>query len=454
MSFLGIDIGSSYIKAAILDPIHSRLMHSHRRVAPERNPVENPHFFEVEPMHILETVVSILDELLKTAHDVEGILLSTQMHGFVVCTQDALPVSPYISWQDSRSLLPYCPESPESSIEYLVRNIPRGEQSRTGISLKPKQAVCNLHHWASTHQDLLDRKSSLMFCTLGSFLIHQLTGRNACHITNAAATGFMDLPSGAWNKNIIRIAGCGTLRFPEILPEHSACGYYQGSGVAVPIYPDIGDHQASVYGTAGLDPDKAVLSGGTGGIAARVIEGFTTGEFECRPYFKGKYLSTVTQLPGGRNMDVLMDFIENVGRAIYQVSPDRRELWKAVFRAIAEENGNPSAPLPKVNLQFFSTSPGADDGRIAGIRDGNLTVSSLFRGAFDSMADAFASALKVLAIMETPIKQIVLTGGIFRENDYLKKSIEKQTGIQAVFSGLQDEALYGLLRLSQMITEK
>ena len=54
------------------------------------------------------------------------------------------------------------------------------------------------------------------FYTLGDYVIRMISGcESACHPTNAAATGFYDLTTGAWNKPLLNgtRSGCGLQNF-------------------------------------------------------------------------------------------------------------------------------------------------------------------------------------------------------------------------------------------------
>ena len=58
-----------------------------------------------------------------------------------------------------------------------------------------------------------------------------------------------DITQGVWRKDIIQKAGLDTIKFPEITRELTVCGVYRNGGLAIPVYPDIGDQQAAVLGS-------------------------------------------------------------------------------------------------------------------------------------------------------------------------------------------------------------
>ncbi|GAA3402164.1 sedoheptulokinase [Paenibacillus hodogayensis] len=450
MNYIGVDIGSSFIKAAILDTGSRQIIDVRKQQTPERLPNPDRNIYEVNVLSIVRSLTTMIDEYAGKYGPIVGILLSTQMHGFVLCDESGEPLTNYISWQDTRGTTPYG-NATISSFEHISAVISSEQMERSGTQLKPGLAACNLHHWMMNHRHVIE-KDNIYFCTLGSFVIYKLTGRHTCHITNAAPTGFADVERRAWNWETIRAVGCESLVFPDILDEQEICGYYDSAGGGIPVYPDIGDHQASVLGALGGDNDAAIVSGGTAGIVSLVSNKATRGDHENRPYFGGQTLKTITRLPGGRNLDVLVDFIADIGISLFEASRSRAEIWQAISQAV--DRLDPSRPLeaPRVELGFFQGQQGVQHGKIDGIRPGNLTAGSLFAAAFENMADVYISALRKLMDPTAPIAKIWLTGGTIHNNVFMRTIMQARTGIETIPSPVQNEELRGLLHLALRIS--
>ncbi|MDF2723886.1 MAG: hypothetical protein K0Q59_3561 [Paenibacillus sp.] len=450
MNYIGIDIGSSFIKAAILDTENRAIRDVTRLPTPERLPAPNSSIYEVDVVSIMRSVTAMIDQCADKRGPIAGILLSTQMHGFVLCDAAGEPLTNYISWQDTRGSVPYGKEA-ASSFERISSVVSSEQIEKSGTKLKPGLAACNLHHWMAHHGRVAEQ-NNVRFCTLGSFIIFKLTGRHACHITNAAPTGFADVERRAWNLETIRAVGCESLVFPDIVDEQDICGYYDSPYGRIPVYPDIGDHQASVLGALGGNSHTAIVSGGTAGIVSLVSPEAAQGDHENRPYFGGRTLKTITRLPGGRNLDVLVDFIADIGMSVYGASRSRDELWQAIFRSV--EAGSPTRSpngALQVELGFFTGQQGVQHGRIDGIRQSNLTAGSLFAAAFENMADVYISALRKLENPSAPVARIILTGGTIHNNRFIRTIIQERTGIETLPSPVQNEELRGLLHLAMRL---
>jgi sugar (pentulose or hexulose) kinase len=107
MTLLALDLGTTFVKGAVLDLDNLHLRHIRRQPFPK--PLSNlpPLFYEVEPQMIVEAVRTLLTELLALAPACEGIVMCTQMHGMVLCTAKGEARSNAITWQDQRSLTPH-----------------------------------------------------------------------------------------------------------------------------------------------------------------------------------------------------------------------------------------------------------------------------------------------------------------------------------------------------------
>lgn len=107
MSFLAIDLGTSFIKGAVLNLETCSLSHTERMPFPAPVPGLPPLFHEIEPDRIVTAVKALIDRLLSHAPACSGLVLSSQMHGLVLTNTRGEPRSNFISWKDQRVLTRY-----------------------------------------------------------------------------------------------------------------------------------------------------------------------------------------------------------------------------------------------------------------------------------------------------------------------------------------------------------
>jgi sugar (pentulose or hexulose) kinase len=423
MYYLTLDIGSSYIKSAVFDIVQLKMFGVAKWNTPGKMSSKLPGRYEVDAESILRIVVQAIEAQLKRFPGIRGIVLATQMHGFALTDLTGKPVTPYISWQDERCLEPM-PGSTESCLSRLQTTLPQQLLQFAGVPLKPGLALCNLYHWLAGQDVPLARGSKLHFCTLGSYITSGLTGAHATHITNAAATGFVDIVKREWNTELIQAVGGDALIFPELRGEFEPVGSYRSGKRSIPVYPDIGDQQASVLGSLSTAKSELVVTIGTAGLLSKIDDQFHSGPYEIRPYFGGSYLYTVTRIPGGRNLDGDSGSAGTAGA----VGDTRLQ----------------------VNLGFFPQQQGVDRGGIERIGANNLHTGPLFRAALDSLAEVYDSQIDKLYPDRSQLKRLVFTGGVAVKAKLLAKLIADRAGCQGDFAPLPCESLSGLLRIAMV----
>jgi sugar (pentulose or hexulose) kinase len=298
--FLALDLGSSYTKCFVLED-GKCLENVQHPAAPVLQTI--PTRFEVDAQAYYENVLSLLHDMCSLS--TQGILLSTQMHGFVLTDERFHPITPYVSWQD-RACTEISPAG-ESWRETLLKQLNLSAFADSGVPLKESLALCNLFARMKTGLSIPD---GTRLCTLGGYIIGRLTGRHVCHISNAGPLGLMDMKRGRWNESVITSAGMERLKLPELLTSLDPCGEAVLLGRRMALYPDIGDQQVCTLG-ASIEPETGLhVNIGTAGLIGTVCEKWRDGSFENRTWFlPGHYLRTVSGLPGGRDIQKVEAFL-------------------------------------------------------------------------------------------------------------------------------------------------
>ncbi|WP_135546503.1 sedoheptulokinase [Paenibacillus cymbidii] len=461
MKYIGFDIGSSFVKIGLFDLDKATVDDVRLEPAPPQLAGELAAIggrYEVDADAIAAIVRKHVLRFVRLHREaVAGIVLATQMHGFVLADEYGRAVTPYISWQDRRGHEPRPDGSGESAADTLERLLGPGAPARAGLRLKPGLALCNLYRWLEEHPPGGERERAREFHTLGSFVLRRLTGAYATHLSSAAATGLADVACGRWNERTIASCGFGFLRFPAIRGETECVGAFRGRYRDIPVFPDIGDHQATVFGCFALPGEEAVATIGTAGLLARETAAWADAAdgWEMRPSIGGSYLRTVSRLPGGRSLDVLIAFVRTATAAVTGREPSSARVWRAALReAEAAARAAPTGARLPVELGFFPGQLGSGHGVIGPADAANLRLGPLFLGAFDHMAGVYRDMLERLDGGEavTPgdggLKRLLLSGGVARRSALLRERLAAVTGLACDLPPYADEALAGLFRLA------
>ena len=449
MKFAAIDIGSSFTKAAVIDTDGPTL--SQRRVeqAPPRRRLDNPYAYEVPANHIFDEVKRIIDESGTRVGGLDGVILATQMHGYVLSGGDSPGEDMYVSWQDARCL-ENIPGEDATYLDRLRMLFPQEKMRDNGVAIKPSLAMCNLY----ARQYETGRVFDSEFFTLGSYIISRLTGNNVCHITNAAPTGFVDIRHRGWNTEIIREAGFAGLRFPALTDAMGVCGLYRAPWGETPIYPDVGDQQTATLGCLPL-PGEVVANIATAAQLGQIVDRFVPRAemaYETRPYFEGRFLNTISNMPAGRTLEVFVRLIEEIGERIFDIPRNADAVWKRLddILSVSPVMSGLESDLG-VDPNFYETPDSLPSGAIRNITNRNLTLESLFAATYREMAAIYSRYLGRLCDA-TPCTGLVFSGGVSWKNSLLTDAIARTAGLPGRRSPMRDEVFLGLARLALVLS--
>lgn len=434
MSYLAIDLGTTFIKGAVLDLETLQPAHVRRQPFPAALPNRPSFFYEVDPLAIVAATRALVAELLPHAPDCRGVVLCTQMHGLVLCTPTGSPRSNAITWQDQRVLTPH-PQGNGSYFDHLKRLISGEEVTALGRELQISRPLCYLY-WMAESGVLPDE--ALAPTAVADFVIAHLSGTvPPVEPTNAGAYCAFDLATGDWHWPILERLGLAHLQWPLVQPFGDAVAEITIAGQTLPWYAPIGDHQCALVGAL-LGQNELSLNISTGSQASLLTSSWLPGDYQTRPFFDGHFLNTVTGIPAGRALNHLVNLIAEWGQA-QGVDADP---WAYIAHAAAAA---PASDLT-VNLSFFD-SVGGSSGQIANIREDNLTVGHLFTAAFASMAANYQRSAQRIA-PDQPWTRLVYSGGLAQKLPTLRQLINGRFGVPDRLAPSSEDTLIGLLALA------
>ena len=272
MRFFFMDIGSTFIKLSVYDSDKKEYLFAQKVPFPQPMLADGVHF-TVERRAIDAVILSAMETA--HAHDCKKVLISVQMHGYLLRYVDGT-MSEYISWQD---------QSGDDSAAAL-RAI---DFSRRGTRLKKNLPLAKLYPQRDT---LVGAE----FFTLGSYVTHLLTRKNRTHKTDACASGLYPLDDLRGDRESIP-----GLLLPAVSETVCSCGSHRG----MQIYTPMGDHAVSYLGS-GADGDAYLLNIGTASQLAFLDDVCKpSAVWEYRPYFdKQTRLVTLSGvLTGGGHLE-------------------------------------------------------------------------------------------------------------------------------------------------------
>ncbi|MCA9074771.1 MAG: hypothetical protein KDA93_07050 [Planctomycetaceae bacterium] len=431
MRCLGIDIGSTSIKGAVLD-LEQRSVGT-----PVSSPFPAPiaslpeGWVEIEPQAVCKSVDEVIATLMEQAPYADRLLFSGQMGGLILIDDRAQPLTNYISWRDQRTLAGG--DSDEPSFDEVRSRWEEAAYFETLGHELQAGSTTTLLHWLHKQERL---PSHAMPVTIADFVIAKLVGHPiTMHATHAI--GMLDLSRDVWHREALECIGLQHLRLPELAFDERAVGTASVVGREFVVHGSYGDQQCALRG-AGLKRGELSLNISTGSQVSRRTAAFQPGDYQSRKFFGGDYLDTITHLPAGRSLNVLVDLLTELARA---EGVSLNDPWKSIQSKVAEvEETN-----LEVDLAFFN-GPLGDRGSIMGITTENLNVGHLFHASFRAMADnAFLVSHRFGPADWTAV---VLSGGITQSSPLLRTLIEQRFSLP-IRESAGEETLLGLLEIAR-----
>ena len=444
MKFITVDIGSTFIKAGLFDVLRNNQVETIKYPTPARMPDTDNTCYVNDAGEIVRIIKGIIHDCCNRYPDTQGILFSTQQHGCVVCHPEMEDV--YISWQDTRCLKKNS-KSGKTYIQELKEIFSRESMVSNGVYIKPALALCNLY--AMFEEKGLSRTCETHVHTLGSYMIEKLTGRGICHITNAAPMGFADILTNTWRHDMLKKIGLDFICLPEITNKMECCGYYQDGSVSIAVFPDVGDVQTSVYGTdAGVG--DLIINIGTSGQLIYITDRFVPGNYEIRPFYENNYCNVISCMPGGRNFDVQIDYIRDIGEKIFERSLEREEIWKRLHQ-IGPWHTTEGV---EVDCGFYELPDRLGDGSILHIDHSNLKLRNVMWATAVDFGKKYRMYADYLWGQEGQKGNVYFTGGAILKNRELREAIQQELGIQEVICAPDDEVFRGMQKLALECVER
>ncbi len=441
MSLIGIDLGTSFIKAGILD-LEVLQVKQVRRVPFPAALAGCPALYrEFDPNSILTAVKAVLREIMSYADYCEGVVMCTQMHGVVFTTEKGEARSNLTTWQDQRVLEGH-PSGSDTYFDVMKARLSRDEIRQMGNELRAGLPI-GLFFWMAEQGKLPEQ--GLIPASLADFVIANLCKAvPVTEITNAMALGLLNLETMRWHDEVISKLGLGSLRLPEILPHGSVSGWLDLGGRQVPCYTPIGDYQCAILGAL-LHSDELSLNISTGSQVSLLKPQVTFGDFQTRPFFDGRFSITITHIPAGRALNALVKLLSElaIAQGVKLADP---------WRYIAQEAAKVASPKMQAHLAFYSSASG-DEGSLTGLQEDELTVGHLFHAAFRSMAENYLGFANRLS-PEQAWRGLVFSGGLVQKIDFLRAMICEQFRTSYRVSPVEEDTLLGLMALGLAFTKR
>ncbi len=259
--YLGIDLGTSGVKALLIDDAQTVIGSAHGELDVSR---PHPGWSEQDPAHWIDACRTAVDGL-RAAHPKEfsaiaGIGLSGQMHGATLLDEQDQVLRPCILWNDTRSYR----EAAALDADPAFRAI-------TGNIVFPGFTAPKLVWVAKNESEIFARIRKVLLPK--DYLRLWLTGEYVSDMSDSAGTSWLDTGARRWSRELLDKTGLDESQMPRLAEGTDATGRLRAElaaewGVAgQPVVAGgAGDNAASACGMGTVKPGHAFVSLGTSGV--------------------------------------------------------------------------------------------------------------------------------------------------------------------------------------------
>lgn len=256
--FLGIDIGTSGVKAVALDETGAVAGQGTAALTVQR---PQPLWSEQDPAAwwlATTAAVQAIDPAVRRS--IRGVGIAGQMHGATLLDADDRPLRPAILWNDGRSY---------AECEELEAAVPELRRITGNIAM-PGFTAPKLLWVRKNEPELFDRIRTVLLPK--DYVRLQMTGEKASDMSDAAGTLWVDVARRRWSGALLAATGLDEAAMPRLFEGSEFTGALRPEiaelwGMpAVPVVAGGGDNAAGAVGVGVVRDGDALLSLGTSGV--------------------------------------------------------------------------------------------------------------------------------------------------------------------------------------------
>jgi xylulokinase len=405
--YLGIDIGTSSVKAVLIDA-------EQRVIASQSEPLEvqrpHPGWSEQDPESWIAATSTVIDALAKThpaeVKRVRGIGLSGHMHGATLLDHADRPLRPCILWNDGRSWQ----EAAELDSDPRFREI-------TGNIVFPGFTAPKLV-WVHRHEPKVFGDVARVLLPK-DYVRLWLSGGCASDMSDSAGTAWLDVAKRDWADDLLAATHLQRDQMPSLHEGTEPTGKLRGVlanrwGMAdTPVIAGgAGDNAASACGVGTVAPGSAFVSLGTSGVL-----------FVSNARFSPNAASAVHAfchaLPGTwHQMGVILSAAASLEWLAGILGTSAGELAASAEKSALVE-GERLFFLPYLSGERTPHNDAAARGSFVGLSH-QTDRAALARTVMEGVAFAFADCLAALKGAGTSIERATAVGGGSRSRTWLQ----------------------------------
>lgn len=405
--YLGLDIGTSGVKAILIDQ-RQRVLAS--ATSPLRVSRPKPGWSEQSPEDWWKAcnaaVRAIAKAKPKAIAAVEGIGLSGQQHGATLLDKADKVLRPAILWNDARSFAECRDiEEREPSARKIAGNIPLA-----GFTA-PKLV------WVKKNEPrIFDKVAKVLLPK--DYVRLRMTGDYASDMSDSSGTFWLDIAKRAWSDELLAATDMSRDQMPKLFEGTQATGRLSpqvAKAWGMPKRPVVagggGDNPASACGIGAVKNGEAFISLGTSGVLFVSNERFMPNAARAVHAF-------CHAVPGAwHQMGVILSATASLEWLATLLKTPAPKLTAALGKTL--EGPSPALFLPYLSGERTPVADAQIRGLVMGLGH-ESDAKILTHAVLDGVAFAFRDSLEALKAAGTSVTRVTAVGGGTRSPLWLK----------------------------------
>lgn len=413
--YLGIDLGTSGVKALLIDQDQRVVGSGHAPVELSR---PHPGWSEQDPAHWIAATDAAIRSL-KAQHPretaaIKGIGLSGHMHGATLLGADDAVLRPCIMWNDTRSHAEAAALDADPRFRAITGNIvfPGFTAPKVVWVENNEPEVFRALRWVLLPKD---------------FLRLWLTGEHLSEMSDSAGTAWLDVGARRWSPELLAATDLDEGKMPGLVEGTQPAGRLRaelaaqwGLGEGIVVAGGAGDNAASACGMGTVAPGRAFVSLGTSGVLFASNASYLPNPASAVHTFCHALPRTWHQ------MGVILSATDSLNWLSRVSGRSAVDLTTALGQALRKPTGVTFLPY------LSGERTPHNDSVIRGVFDGlghESDLESLTQAVLEGVAFAFRDCLEALRAAGTRLDRVTAIGGGSRSRYWLR-AIATALGVQ------------------------
>jgi xylulokinase len=405
MSFLGIDLGTSGLRALLVDADGRPIGASERHYSVSH---PNPGWSEQDPVdwiNALEEAVAELRTTYQQFSGLKGIGVAGHMHGATLLDAAGEVLRPCILWNDALS---YAQASRLDAMDQV--------RALSGNIVFPGFTAPKLEWVRENEPEIFSKVHKVLLPA--AYLNYYLTGDFVADMSDSAGTSWLDVGKRDWSNHLLDVGHMRRDQMPRLVEGAEAAADLRpalrsswGLSGNVIVAGGAGDNAAAACGMGALDEGQGFVSVGTSGVILAARDGY-------RPAPETAVHTFCHAVPGRwYQMGVMLSATDSLNWLARIVGKSPSELTAAVGDTL--QGPGSVRFLPYLSGERTPHNDSEIQGSITGVL-ADTSVEDLTRGILEGVAFALCDCFDALTATDAKMEQLIAIGGGTRSLYWLR----------------------------------